>query len=106
MAEELNQRGMRTTQGNWWRGDTVGLVVRNPLHSGRVPERRYETVLPKRPYKTMDQRKSKQLKSSHRRIDPSAWVPLSKQPTPIVSPALQDAAIAEMARRNTQRNAT
>jgi DNA invertase Pin-like site-specific DNA recombinase len=106
MAAELNQRGIRTTAGNWWRGDTVGLVVRNPLHSGRVPERRYETVLPKRPYKTMDERKSKQLKSSHRRIDPSAWVPLSRQPTPIVTPELQDAAIAEMARRNTQRNAT
>jgi hypothetical protein len=84
----------------------VRYVVHNPLHSGRVPERQFETTLPKRPYKSMENRKSKHLKSSHRRIDPSTWVPLSRQPTPIVSPELQDAAIAVLARRNTQRNAT
>jgi hypothetical protein len=33
-------------------------------------------------------------------------VPLSRQPTPIVSPEVQDAAIAEMARRHRPRNAT
>jgi DNA invertase Pin-like site-specific DNA recombinase len=106
MAKELNQRGIRTTEGNGWLPLTVRYVVHNPLHSGRVPERQYETALPKRPYKSMDQRKSKHLKSSHRRIDPSTWVPLSRQPTPIVSPELQDAAIAALAHHNTQRNAT
>jgi DNA invertase Pin-like site-specific DNA recombinase len=106
IAADLNRRGLRTTHGNAWTSRVVCGVVRNPLHSGRVPERQYEAMAPKRPRKTMDERKSKHLKSSHQRIDPSLWTPLPKQPQPIVSPQVQDAALAELRRRNAHRNST
>jgi hypothetical protein len=80
MAAELNRRGVRTTEGNTWTSRVVCCVVHNPLNSGRVPERRYEAMAPKRQRKTMEEGKSKHLKSSHRHIDPSSWVLLPKQP--------------------------
>jgi hypothetical protein len=64
MVAELNRRGVRTTEGNAWAYYSVYSVVHNPLNSARVPERQYEAVLPKRPHKSMEDRKSKHLKSS------------------------------------------
>jgi hypothetical protein len=91
MAGDLNRRGLRTTEGNEWRPNAVRLVVTNPLNSARAVERRYETTVPKRRRKTMEERKTKTLKSSRRNIDPSAWVIVEHQPAAgaIVSPALQ-----------------
>jgi hypothetical protein len=54
----------------------------------------------------MEDRKSKHLKSSCRRIDRRAWVLMRKQPQPIVSPEVQDAAIHVLERSNPLRNAT
>jgi hypothetical protein len=54
----------------------------------------------------MEDRKSKHLKSSQRRIERSAWVPLCKQPKSIVNPEVQDAAIVALQSHNPMRNAT
>jgi hypothetical protein len=63
MAWDLNQRGLLTVEGNAWDSSTLRRVVTNPLHSARAVERRYETKPPKRRRKTMDERKTKALKS-------------------------------------------
>lgn len=106
MAWDLNRRGLLTVEGNAWDSSTLRRVVTNPLHSARAVERRYETKPPKRRRKTMDERKTKALKSSRRYLRPDELVLLVHQPPAIVSPELQDAAIAAMQRNSTVRNAT
>ncbi len=56
LTVELNRRGLRTTMGNTWSRSTVLRVLHNPIHTGRVPDTRYQVRPPAVPQSTYRKR--------------------------------------------------